>query len=449
MLMRGTSSDQTPVGETQQGVDDKASWTDWLNRNQRESWQMELLVTGFAIVLIAGAKEPLEQYLDVIAANTSGTPTGTILSTAFAMFIRLAWVLTMTSLVFGALLRSLWGSSIGVRSFSGDIDWSSFDLAPEFSRFLHRRVPSFDDYILRLEQVCSSIFALTFLLVFAVVGVSILFTVVSVILMGVSFVLVKADLSIPTLGLVIVLLSLVLGLFPLLYAIDFFSGGALKRRGGIAKVYYPVYRLLSWMVFARIYRPLYYNLVDNSFGRKLLLFTIPYSIIILSALVYRGEFFTPLLMRSENFGVGAYEEYGDNDARAPGFPYLNTMITDGDYVVLHIPMTGYVYRSLERCDSIGKQLSMRSELAADRAKSRRIFSDYLSCATERIYVGLDGNPIEVNSFILTTPGPELPAELVATVKIDTLGPGAHSLEFARRRGENRLDDWSSIPFIIP
>ena len=71
----------------------------------------------------------------------------------------------LINLVLHVLLRGIWISTLGLRYVSGEIDFDKLRLAPRFDRFLRRRIVSFDQYILRLENLCSVIFAFTFLIV--------------------------------------------------------------------------------------------------------------------------------------------------------------------------------------------------------------------------------------------------------------------------------------------
>ena len=64
-MLFGSSNPPPPNNE-------KESWSSWLDRAERESWQMELLLSGFVILLLAQAKEPLDRWLEVLF-NYAGT----------------------------------------------------------------------------------------------------------------------------------------------------------------------------------------------------------------------------------------------------------------------------------------------------------------------------------------------------------------------------------------
>ena len=63
-------------------------------------------------------------------------------------------------------MRGLWIGAIGLRYVSGEIDYQSLHYSDYFLEYFERKVGSFDDFIERLERMCSVIFAYTFLLFF-------------------------------------------------------------------------------------------------------------------------------------------------------------------------------------------------------------------------------------------------------------------------------------------
>ncbi|MGK0364303.1 MAG: hypothetical protein ACI85O_001360 [Saprospiraceae bacterium] len=67
----------------------------------------------------------------------------------------------------------------------------------------------------------------------------------------------------------------------LLHLIDFIFIGFFKKKKILAKIYYPFYRLYNLFSFSFLYRPVYYNFIDNKYGRNYVKVIIPYLIILL------------------------------------------------------------------------------------------------------------------------------------------------------------------------
>ena len=104
----------------------------------RETWQLELLVAGSAVLGLAAAEAPLTTYVEVLTGNLAFTSGGRILSPVVRSVVYYAWFFTVANLILSVLLRSLWVASLGVRSFSGGIELDGFGFAAVFERFLRR-----------------------------------------------------------------------------------------------------------------------------------------------------------------------------------------------------------------------------------------------------------------------------------------------------------------------
>ena len=105
-----------------------------LERLQEESWQLELLISGFAIFLVAGSGEMLWKFLNTLIVLDSGSDEMPYLASFVAVLMG-SWIILLINLILHILLRGLWISAIGLRYISGDIDFSELNLAPRFEAF--------------------------------------------------------------------------------------------------------------------------------------------------------------------------------------------------------------------------------------------------------------------------------------------------------------------------
>jgi hypothetical protein len=158
---------------------------------------------------------------------------------------------------------------------SGDIDFNKLNISPKFDRFLRSKIVSFDLYIQQLEKLCSAVFGFTFLIIFILISGGLF--VVGIVIQAMTMEGISSRFGGPwVLVIVPFLLLYLLGGF--IYFLDFITLGWIKRKKRIARFYYPIYRFFSVITLAFIYRPIYYNLLDNKFGRNIVLFLIPYLI---------------------------------------------------------------------------------------------------------------------------------------------------------------------------
>lgn len=243
----------------------------WLDILQQESWQLELIISGVAILGLFQAFEPIIKITNSVAAKTIGNSTlSTISGIGFAAIIICLLSLTIC-LIIHVILRGLWIGAVGLRYFSGDIDYEVLNYTDKFKNYLQKRIGSFDKYIAKLEDYCSIIFALSFLLVFFFLSFFITIGVVAA-LVAIIDGLFGTSVIGEVIG-TIILVFMFIAIF--LTAFDFFTQGFLKKKKWIGVIYFPIYRLMSRITFSFLYRPLLYNLLDNKLGKRILAVLLP------------------------------------------------------------------------------------------------------------------------------------------------------------------------------
>ena len=249
-----------------------------LQKLQEESWQLELLISGFAIFGLFSALPNIE--FKVLDAQFSQQ----IYSFVIYSILWASCAILIFNLMLHVLLRGLWIGALGLRYVSGDIDYDSLKYSPKFTKYLKKRVGSFDKYIATLENYCSVIFAISFLLIFYVLAIT--FTIVAIALIA-NYLLDSDDLPgwlSKGVG-ITVMLFVVFGMFFTL--IDFLTLGFLKKKKWISRIYFPIYWVFSFITLSFLYRPLVYNFLDNKFGKRLSFVLVPFYIIITLTLSLR------------------------------------------------------------------------------------------------------------------------------------------------------------------
>jgi len=258
----------------------KPEFKQLLERLQEESWQLELLISGFAIFGLISAFPTIELAVND-AQNSQQIYKLTIYSIAWA-----SCAILIFNLLLHVLLRGLWIGALGLRYVSGDIDYDDLKYSPKFTKYLKKRVGSFDKYIATLEDYCSVIFAISFLLIFYVLAIT--FTILAIALIA-NYLLGNDDLPnwlSKGVGITLILF-VIIGMFFTL--IDFITLGFLKKKKWISKIYFPIYWVFSFITLSFLYRPLVYNFLDNRFGKRLSFALVPFYVIIGLTLTLRYE----------------------------------------------------------------------------------------------------------------------------------------------------------------
>jgi len=276
-----------------EGTEQKKDFKKWLEYLQRESWQLELIISSILLVVLSNSDEIIADWL---LTTTTNAGQGASILIMFPMLIYFSVIIAKTNLMIHIFLRGFWIGCLGLRYVSQDIDIDSLNYAPKFSNYLKAQGLDFDKYLENLEKICSIIFSFTFLLMFSVFSIFMfMFFVVTITEFFGYFdspLLNKTGNIINTILLIVAFITL----------IDYAFLGYLKKQKYLAIVFYPIYRVFNFFSFSFIYRPLYYNFIDNTFGRKYLKLIIPYILL--------------LMMVGEGLGIGEYKFLPD--------PKLNT-----------------------------------------------------------------------------------------------------------------------------
>ena len=295
--------------ESKQPKDKDLRIQEWLEKLQYQSWQLELLISGFSIALLLRMYDPLKNFLDDVLLYAPVNPVLNVFFNFISLFGTTAWFFLTVNLILLVVIRGLWIGTIGLRTLSSKINLEKMHFSEAFEQKLQNKLPSYDHYVEQLDQICSIIFAFTFLtiLILFSFGLTLLvFMTVKELFRYVSNLLGWDQLYAFLRSLWIIFFSL--GGF--LYALDFFTLGWVKKHGFLFRFYYPIYTFFSLITAAKVYRPLYYNLIGTRGGRMVAFAIFPYFIFIYFTVnvdVFKQRYFSYQL----NGGFLAVQYYED------------------------------------------------------------------------------------------------------------------------------------------
>ncbi len=274
----------------------------WLDILQQESWQLELIISGFAIYGLFMIIDPIE------LAGLEAQNEQNMYRTFLMQGLKVSWYIITINLITHVILRGLWIGAIGLRYVSGDIEYDKLKYSKKFTKHLIKRVGSFDNYVATLEKYCSVIFSVTFLLVFYLLGllaIGLIFTFLGL--------LVAKETTPDWVRYWIVIPAIVFtALGTLLTFIDFVTQGWLKRKKWTTFFYYPVYWVFKYITLSFLYRPMVYNFLDNKFGKRLSLILVPLYLLIsvLAVTKFSTSNYLEKEMNSSSF-VANHRNYND------------------------------------------------------------------------------------------------------------------------------------------
>ena len=317
----------------------KSELSEWLDNTQRESWQLELIFSGFVIFLLLAGLEPYHALGEKIN-HLEETSTGYFIFFLFIYHIfRIALYILTIAIMIHVFLRGLWISTIGLRSVSGDIEWKEIKISSRFENYLKKKIPSFDSYIDKIEEFCSISFAFTFLMLFSVLAAGAFF--ICLLFIQILF---QALLGVPlftsTQGFQNEAIPMLTFVFlGLIYLIDFISLGWIKKINWLSPIYYPIYRFFGFITFANFYRPIYYNLIDNKLGRKLVMLIFPLSllVVVLMSIRYVPNAYMPYVRNGSTWYAYDRYEATAKDQTSMDRPSINSQVISDNHLKLFVP----------------------------------------------------------------------------------------------------------------
>lgn len=266
---------------------------DWLDALQRESWNLELLISGFSIFLLIQAYSFMDDNMLIVQNHFDGSNVFGTLIIGLIGISQLATIVLTLNLLIHIFLRGFWIAVIGLRSVQPKIDFETLNYSAFFTRKLQNKVGGLDKLLVRLDNLSSVIFAFTFLVVFMLFSLLLYFVLLGVIELtttSLSGYFSTGFLSsvfeiIQGVLIVIVLLS------GLLYMIDTLTLGFFKKFKWTSRIFNPIYAFYGVITLSFIYRAIYYSLISRYSKTSIRIFLLSYLILIISFPFSRFDYY--------------------------------------------------------------------------------------------------------------------------------------------------------------
>lgn len=241
--------------------------SDWLKGLGQESWHLELLISGFSILLLLEGRTALRSYL--LSFPFFNDMTDEKVTLFFVLLGTLAFtsVVLLICLVLHLLFRGFWIGAIGLRSVQDGVDFDLLKYNSFFTEKLKKRIYNLDDVVVKLDEICSIIFSFSFLLISTLLAFGtfvLLIGFLNIIFVGLVGLMPFAESAIKFVAIVITMVVLVFGI---IYFIDYLSLGFFKKIKWFSRIYFPFYWLFSYVTLAFATRSIYYHLISK-FSKK-------------------------------------------------------------------------------------------------------------------------------------------------------------------------------------
>ncbi|MEP1094777.1 MAG: hypothetical protein ABJG78_06675 [Cyclobacteriaceae bacterium] len=238
--------------------------SDWLKKLERESWQLELLVSAFTIFLLMIAIESFEGFMLDIQFQYDLSDNLLTFVFIFLFLLQKSLVALTICLVGHLMLRGFWIGTIGLRSVQSSIDFSKLNYNDFFTERLKKKVISLDQLVIKLDEICSVIFAFAFLVMSMLLafGLYLLtFGILAIVLSTIGEI--TPDSWDNVIGIVAGIIFFSMMVSGLIYMIDYFTLGFFKKVKWLRKIYYPFYQFYNLITLAILSRSIYYYMISK------------------------------------------------------------------------------------------------------------------------------------------------------------------------------------------
>lgn len=322
----------------------------WLKKLQQESWELELLVSGFSILLLAKGIDWLTNIKAFFEASLNFQIEISNIIIVFLAIVLLAVHALVLNLIIHLIFRGFWVGVVGLGSVAPNADFDKLKYSKFFTEKLKIKVTSLDELVIRVDRISSVLFAFAFLIIFLLISIALFFGgLVTFATVGSNLIENISGWIAEVLAFILNTLSFTFLIVGVIYLIDFLTFGAVKKIKFISRIYYPFYKFFGWITLAFIYRTIYYNLISRFTKKRTALILIPYLLILvtLPGIKMDHHIYYPDRFNEHTFPANYYEDVRDDDnVRRVSIP---SFVMDGSYIPLFIkydPNDNSVIRAL-------------------------------------------------------------------------------------------------------
>ena len=115
-------------------------FSQWLEQLQQESWQLELLISGFALFGIWESRESVDLFKEYLDVHNPFDSEIIVALRMLGILFQSIWAIFFINLLIHVILRGLWIGAIGLRYVSHEIDYESLNYSEYFQEHLKKKV---------------------------------------------------------------------------------------------------------------------------------------------------------------------------------------------------------------------------------------------------------------------------------------------------------------------
>lgn len=376
----------------------------WFDKLRVNSWEVEILIVACILAFLFNLPDVISERLNSLYVSDHENYRsqsdfqgmwGLIGEIKSFLFFAISFCMNVAKVTFSLyiLCRGFWVAAIGLSSvFPNGVNLERLNFSKDFNDIL--RESHFDNFLQRLDNICSSIFSLGFLTGLYFVSIMSFVAIDLLLLASIAYffpiILDFAD--------EILLISFVIGA---IFFIDLIFSGILKKIKWrvFSYPYSKLYKFLRIITLFFMYESIYYLLISNTKKRFILFFALiiifSNTLFLKNSLSSDGYIHFNTLYQSKTIMSKSYYEDRMQDSKikfsSKSWPFINSEIISESYLKLYIPFQPFIHASIDSaCANINSEYDKNS--ISDQ-------SELVKCINSQYAIYIDNDTIE-NDFII-------------------------------------------------
>ena len=378
----------------------------WFEKLRVNSWEVEILIVAVILAFLFNVPDlisdrlaalDVSNHFDLRRFNPNEPVPFWLLLGFIKMFLylllKICFIVSKVTFCSYVFFRGFWVAAIGLSSvFSKGIDVKKLNYSLHFNKLLPR--DSFDNFILSLDNICSAIFSLGFLIAFYVSSMIIYLCFLILAIGSIEYLSGNAS------DLIANIVSIVLLVTGIIFFLDILFFGILKKVKWkvFSYPYSKLYKFLRIITLFFMYELMYYLFISNIKRRSIFILWLVLTLFITTTILSNKAdgylTFPSNTLETKSFML--QDHYEDRllssavNFSSADHPFINSEIISASYLKLYIPFHPIIHSSLDSACGITSKI-----LAGDQNIGKEIL---LNCINSQYAIYIDNDTI-VNDFV--------------------------------------------------
>ena len=390
----------------------------WFDKLRLNSWEVEILIVGFVLVILFQVPTTIKFEITKLLNSSSFKETSSFLYIGGQLLSLVSISISVNIIIFCLSVylgfRGFWVGILGLSSvYPKGINVKNLNFSEKFTNQIEKY--NFNNFIIKIDNICSSIFSFSFLLSFSIISFLIFcFELGMLGLFGATISEKYPNTALENITSILFFIFLLPGF---IYFIDYFLFSIIKKIKWkpFAFCYYYIDRFYKYATLIFVYDHLYYTFISNVKRRIVFLILFSYTIITSFLDPINERYFFPKANSKNLMQYHYYENQflnidKEDEESYPQNSFINSEVISSNYLKLYIPYIPIINNGLEDlCPDImyiyydDSEHDKEDEVLNCINEAYNIFIDDMQIDSDFIFYFYSHRYINIQTFFMVVP----------------------------------------------